>query len=107
MPPPVDGYNDNTPDMPKSPPPNLIPDKDKAHALGFEKTPGINLVLPATVMPCLYSFTYIWLNNKASFWAKPVAIKQTAIICWIWNGVKWYSSELQLRDIDSFICKWF
>lgn len=107
MPPPVGRVNENTPDAPKNAPPNFIPDRDKAHALGFEKTPGINLVMPSTVTPCIYKFTYIWLNNKSAFWSKPISIKQDSITCWIWNGTSWYLSQLLLRDLDCFICEWF
>lgn len=93
--------------MPKSPPPNFIPDIYKAHALGFEKTPRINLVLPATVMPCLYNLTYVWLNNKSTLWIKPIAINKNEITCWIWSGSKWNLGKMQLSDMDKFICKWF
>jgi hypothetical protein len=84
-----------------------MPDKDKAHALGFTKTPGINLVLPTTVLPCQYKLSYFWLNNKLAFWCKPVTIDQSSVDCWIWNGTNWNSSKLQLSDIDTFICGTF
>ncbi len=104
---PVGRVVQNSPEAPKGPPPNFIPDRDKAHALGFTKTPRINLVLPATVAPCLYNLTYIWLNNNTGFWSKPVTINNNSITCWIWNGTSWNSRKLDLKDIDTFICKYF
>ncbi|MCM0647995.1 hypothetical protein NBE98_06365 [Clostridium swellfunianum] len=96
-----------SPDPPKTQPPNFIPDKDKAHALGFTKTPGTNLVFQTTILPCQYEITYVWLKNNNKFWCKPVNINQNSMTCWIWNGSRWASQMIQLRDIDTFICKYF
>jgi hypothetical protein len=94
-------------DAPKSPPPDFIPEKDKALALGFTKTPGVDVVLPSTVVPCMFKFTYIWTKNKAAFWAKPIKLSKDSLSCWNWTGSAWVSREIPLKNIDSFICEYF
>jgi hypothetical protein len=95
------------PDPPKTPPPNFVPDKDKAIALGFTKTPGVNVVLSSTVMPCQFKFTYMWMKNKTAFWTKPDKLTNTLVGCWVWSGSKWNYRDIALKDIDTFICEYF
>lgn len=94
-------------EAPKTQPPNFLPDKDKAHALGFTKTPGTNTVASTTVIPCQNKLTYIWLNNGRTLWSKPIQINQSNIVCWVWISSKWVSQTINLKDIDTFICEWF
>ena len=97
----------STPAAPKERPPSFLPEKDKAHAMGFEKTPGTNTVAPSTVTPCINEITYIWLKNHSTFWTKPIGINKNFITCWIWNGTTWHQSQIQLNTVEYFLCKWF
>lgn len=72
--------------------------------MGFTKTPGINTVIPNTFNPCLLKFTYIWMNNNIQFWSKPVTINRNSIGCWIFNGVNWNYNDVNLKDIECFMC---
>jgi len=96
-----------TSSSPQERPPSFLPEKDKAHAMGFEKKPGTDMVSPSTVTPCLNELTYIWLKNHSTIWTKPIAIDKKIITCWIWNGTTWYQSKIQLNSVDFFLCKWF
>jgi len=92
---------------PQERPPSFLPDKEKAHAMGFEKKPGTDVIYPSTVTPCLNEITYIWLKNHSAFWAKPTAVDKKFLTCWLWNGAIWYKSQIQLNSVDCFLCKWF
>lgn len=104
---PVGRETPSTPAAPQESPPSFLPEKEKAHAMGFEKTPGTSEISPSTVTPCLYEITYIWLKNHSTFWTKPISIDKKFITCWIWNGTSWYRSQIQLKSVDFFLCKWF
>lgn len=89
---------------PKFAPPNEIPSKYKAKALGFTKTPGDNKIAPETVLPCLFRLTYLWFNNSFALWSKPIAVYESAMVCWIWNGNTWLLYNIPLYLIECFIC---
>jgi hypothetical protein len=104
---PVGTETPSTSVAPQTCPPIFLPEKEKAHAMGFEKTPGTNMVSPSTVTPCLNAITHIWLKNKSRFWAKPIAVDENLITCWIWNGTTWHLSQIKLNSVECFLCKWF
>ncbi|WP_264851321.1 hypothetical protein [Clostridium omnivorum] len=89
---------------PKFVPPSGVPSKYKAKALGFTKTPGKNEIEPETVLPCLFKLTYLWFNNSFSLWSKPVALYESSILCWIWNGNTWLLYNIPLYQLECFIC---
>ncbi len=72
--------------------------------MGFTKAPNAKTIAPNTAIPCLFKFTYIWLNNHAEFWSKPILINKNFLGCWIWNKSHWYYSEINLMNIECFIC---
>ena len=104
---PVGRETTTTSAAPEEKPPSFLPEKEKAHAMGFEKTPGTDQVFPSTVTPCLNEITYIWLKNHSTLWVKPIAVDKKNITCWRWNGTAWGLSKIQLNTVDSFLCKWF
>lgn len=104
---PVSGLTPSTSSAPQACPPSFIPEKEKSHAMGFEQTPGTDLIAPSTVAPCINEITHVWLKNNTTIWIKPIAVDESIIACWAWNGVNWYLTQIPLTSVDCFLCKWF
>lgn len=68
------------------------------------KTPGIDMVISSTFIPCQFKITYIWLCDNTGVWAKPIKLSDKVINCWIWNGAIWLLADVPLLEIEAFIC---
>lgn len=92
---------------PLTPPPAFTPNIATAVKVG---TPGPGggfqaLVSAPSIRPCLYRFTYIWLNNRNSFWFYPIYLDQTTVAGFRWYPRRgWVYFGIDLRRIDAFQC---
>ncbi|CAM2904755.1 hypothetical protein HAHI6034_07300 [Hathewaya histolytica] len=78
--------------FPKSAPPKNVPQKSM-HTAGRR-----------SLCDCFNRFTYLWLRNGRAFWIWLVAVYDTYIICYRWNGTRWVSAQIDKRRIEHFIC---
>lgn len=53
---------------------------------------------------CFNRYTYVWLRDGGAFWIWLVAVYDTYIICYRWNGSRWVSAQIARRRIDFFTC---
>lgn len=85
---------------PKTPPPDITPQLSDA--------PDVDLkaVDPGAIKPCVFRFSYIWLENGKSFWAYLVYVGRDSASGWRWNPRRrrWVYFGVDLKDIKSFIC---
>lgn len=101
------GGNFNPPGMPKSPPPNYIPQKNQA---GVQKMSiGVDGVQPYAVSAssirfCLYKYTYIWERSGRSYWAFLLNVSRRTVSGFRWFRNTWVYFGVDLRRIDSFVC---
>lgn len=83
---------------PTYPPPSVSPKK---------MTPDTSMkaVDPGALRPCTYRYVYIWLRNGRSFWAWLNYVGRRSASGWRWNGSFWVYFGIDLRRIDSFVCR--
>lgn len=79
---------------PRMAPPSYIP-KQAAQLRAIE---------PGAIEGCIYSYTYIWLQNGQHFWFYPTFIGRRSISGYRWMGSRWVYMGFDLRMIDSFFC---
>lgn len=79
---------------PPAVPPKSVPQK----SLSTKSAAGRNLC------NCFNRYTYVWLRNGGAFWIWLVAVYNTYIICYRWNGNRWVSARIDKRRIDFFTC---
>ncbi len=78
---------------PRSAPPRHVPNE-----------PALRAIDPGAIRGCLYRFTYIWLQNRQSFWAYPVFVGRNSLAGWRFRRGRWEYFGMDLRDIRSFSC---
>lgn len=85
---------------PKTPPPDMAPQISDAPDV------GLKAVDPGAIKPCVYRFSYIWLENGKSFWAYLVYVGKKSASGWRWNPKRrrWVYFGIDLDEIKSFIC---
>ncbi|GAA0182257.1 hypothetical protein SH2C18_46680 [Clostridium sediminicola] len=85
---------------PKTPPPNKTPQ------LSDSPDASLKAVDPGAIKPCVYRFSYIWLENGKSFWAYLVYVGKKSASGWRWNPRRrrWVYFGVDLNDIKSFVC---
>lgn len=86
--------------MPPGPPPTYVPQIQSA-----SNGPVIKAVDSGAIRMCRYKYTYIWLNNRRSFWAYLTFVGPRSIAGYRWNGRRWIYFGLDLRQIRSFVCR--
>jgi len=79
---------------PHLPPPGYTP----------RHTQNLKAVDPGSIRGCLYSNTYIWLNNGQQFWFYPTFISRRSIAGYRWTHMGWVYMGFDLRLVDSFFC---
>jgi len=67
-------------------------------------SPALRAVDPGAIFGCLYSHTYIWLNNRQQFWFFPTFIGRRSVAGYRWMANRWVFMGFDLRMIDSFFC---
>jgi len=93
--------------MPKSPPPNYIPNKNDGGVQSFNQGnygAGTKAVSQNSIRFCLYKYTYIWEVNGRSYWAFLLNIDRVSASGFRWLGRRWVYFGVDLRKIDSFVC---
>lgn len=53
---------------------------------------------------CFNKYTYLRLRNGQSFWIWLIAIYDTYIICYRWNGQRWVSAQVSKHQIADCDC---
>ncbi|MDR2183889.1 MAG: hypothetical protein LBE55_06915 [Clostridiales bacterium] len=94
--PPGPGHNFN-PDSGSAPrfaPPAFIP----------QRAPALRAIDAGAITRCLYSNTYVWLNNRQEFWFFPTFIGRKSIAGYRWMHRNWVFVGFSLNMIDSFFC---
>lgn len=79
---------------PRTPPPNFVP----------QAAPGLRAVDPGAISHCLYTFTYLWLNNRQQFWFFPTFVGRKSVAGYRWSNNRWVFMGFDLRMVDSFFC---
>lgn len=95
------------PGMPKSGPPNYIPNKNAPGVQSFNISGGTTstfAVSANSIRFCLYKFTYIWQRNGQSYWAYLLNVDRRSVSGFRWTGRNWVYFGINLRRIDAFIC---
>ncbi|WP_226666061.1 hypothetical protein [Metabacillus litoralis] len=84
---------------PQGPPPSEIPPAQSQ----FETF----AVDPGGIRGCLYSFTYIRLNNGRSFWFYPTFVGRNSVAGYRWRRrqYRWEYFGIDLEQIRSFRCR--
>lgn len=110
--PPGGGFNPqkgnyNQPGMPKSPPPNYVPNKNDGGVQSFSQGqygPETKAVSSNSIRFCLYKYTYIWEVNGRSYWAFLLNVDRISVSGFRWLRRRWVYFGVDLRRIDSFVC---
>jgi len=84
--------------QPLTPPPSFTPQRPR------DQQPGVFLVDPGAIRPCLNRFVYIWLTNGQQFWAWLTFVGPNSVAGWRWTGFGWIFFGTDLRNIDTFVC---
>lgn len=92
-PPPGGGQQQGAP--PTSPPPSFTPTKQQFQTYAVD---------PGGIRGCLFRHTYIWLNNRESFWFYPTFVGRRSIAGFRWIGFRWVYFGIDLDNVDSFQC---
>ena len=66
--------------------------------------PGLRAVDAGAISGCLYSFTYLWLNNRQQFWFFPTFVGRRSVAGYRWMHNNWVYMGFDLRMVDSFFC---
>jgi hypothetical protein len=93
--------------MPKSPPPNYIPNKNASGVQSLNQSntgPSTKAVSQNSIRFCLYKYTYIWEVNGRSYWAFLLNVDRVSVSGFRWLGRRWVYFGVDLRRIDSFVC---
>ena len=92
--PPNNNFDPNSGSAPRFAPPAYTP----------QRAPGLRAVDPGAISRCLYSNTYVWLNNRQEFWFFPTFIGRRSIAGFRWMHRHWVYMGFSLNMIDSFFC---
>ena len=82
---------------PTTPPPSFTPQLTHSHvnALAIES---------GSMRPCLFRFTYIWLENGRGFWFYPTFVGRHSIAGYRWRINRWSYYGTDTNRISSFQC---
>ncbi len=80
---------------PTTPPPSTIPQQSQVQLFAVDQ---------GAMQGCLYRFTYVWLNNRQSFWFYPTFVGRRSVSGYRWTGFMWVYFGIDLRRIESFQC---
>jgi len=94
IPRPPHNFNPHSGSAPRFAPPVYIP----------QRAPGLRAVDPGAITRCLYSNTYVWLNNRQHFWFFPTFVGRKSIAGYRWMHNSWVFMGFGLNMIDSFFC---
>lgn len=96
----------NPPGMPKSAPPNYVPNKNAPgiQKLNAAEGPSTYAVSANSIRFCLYKYTYIWERNGRNYWSFLLNVDRRSVSGFRWTGRRWVYFGVDLRRIDSFIC---
>jgi len=95
------------PGVPKSPPPNYIPNKTSAGVQSFSTGGGgiqTTAVSSNSIRFCLYKYTYIWQRNGRSYWTFLLNVDRRSVSGFRWTGRQWVYFGIDLRQVDAFVC---
>ncbi|MCL2574549.1 MAG: hypothetical protein FWE34_08375 [Defluviitaleaceae bacterium] len=92
--PPDHNFDPRSGSAPRFAPPAYVP----------QRAPGLRAVDPGSISRCLYSNTFVWLNNRQSFWFFPTFIGRRSIAGFRWMHGRWVYMGFSLNMIDSFFC---
>lgn len=98
---PPQGSQAGQKNTPPGPPPSVTPTKAQAQ---FKAGPGVMMVEPGTLRPCLFRYVYIWPRRGRGFWAWITFIGRRSIAGFKWNGFRWVYFGMDLRQIETFVC---
>jgi len=87
-------FNPHSGSAPRFAPPAYVP----------QRAPGLRAIDPGAISRCLYSNTYVWLNNRQEFWFFPTFIGRKSIAGYRWMHRHWVFMGFSLNMIDSFFC---
>lgn len=88
--------------MPPGPPPTYTPNKNMQLQGG---NPSLKAVDSGAIRFCRYKYTYIWETNGRSYWAYITFVGRRSISGYRWTGRRWVYFGLDLRRIESFVCR--
>ncbi len=103
-------------DMPRSAPPNFIPEaprmdrrqmEEAEGRAGFGGFPGggrDERSIRREMRRCLFRFTYIWLFNGNEFWFFPTFIDGQFVLGFRWRRNRWVFDRINLRRVMFFRC---
>ena len=91
---PGHNFNPRSGSAPRFAPPAFIP----------QRAPGLRMVDPGAISRCLYSNTYVWLNNRQDFWFFPTFVGRKSIAGYRWMHRNWVFMGFGLNMVDSFFC---
>lgn len=69
-----------------------------------QQAPGLRAVDPGAISRCLYSNTYVWLNNGQGFWFFPTFIGRRSIAGYRWMHNAWMYKGFDLNMVQAFFC---
>ncbi|WP_396954493.1 hypothetical protein [Niallia sp.] len=82
---------------PTTPPPSFTPQLTHSH--------GNTLAIESGSMrPCLFRFTYVWLENGRGFWFYPTFVGRHSIAGYRWRMNRWSYYGTDTNRISSFQC---
>ena len=82
---------------PTSPPPSFTPQLSQSNVSTFAVDAG-------SMRPCLYRFTYVWLNNGNAFWFYPTFVGRNSVAGFRWRRNRWTYYGTDTNRIRSFQC---
>lgn len=96
-----DDYETRQPNMPPGPPPTYTPTKNMQAPSG----PMPKAVDPGAIRICRYKYTYIWETSGRAYWAYITFVGPRSIAGYRWMRRRWVYFGLDLRRIESFMCR--
>lgn len=82
---------------PSTPPPSFTPQLNQSHVSTFAVDSG-------SMRPCLFRFTYVWLENGRGFWFYPTFVGRHSIAGYRWRMNRWSYYGTDTNRIRSFQC---
>jgi hypothetical protein len=82
---------------PSTPPPSYTPQLNQSHVSTFAVDSG-------SMRPCLFRFTYVWLENGRGFWFYPTFVGRHSIAGYRWRMNHWSYYGTDTNRIRSFQC---
>lgn len=82
---------------PTSPPPSFTPQLTQSNVSTLAVDAG-------SMRPCLFRFTYVWLNNGNAFWFYPTFVGRTSVAGFRWRRNRWTFYGTDTNRIRSFQC---